>query len=117
MCGRVTLLAFVVVLSALNGTVAARAQGLPPGKGREIVETRCTQCHGTDVIRAQGRSPEEWNETVSRMVAGGTTLSDVEFETVLTYLSAALGPGSPAIAKPTAAPLSNAPASTPVRSR
>lgn len=70
---------------------AAAAQDLPPGEGRELVQTACSQCHGSDVIVAQRHTPDEWKEVVSRMIGNGASLDDNQYVTVLKYLSTALG--------------------------
>ena len=39
---------------------------LPDGPGKEIILNTCTQCHDLFRIKANRRSPEEWEETLSR---------------------------------------------------
>lgn len=96
---RLTLIA-AALLGGLSAAGASAAQDLPPGAGREVVQTACTQCHGSDVIAAQGHTEEEWKEVLARMIGNGASLDDNQFVTVLNYLSTALGPAG--AAKPTA---------------
>ena len=113
MWSRVPLFAALALLAALGGPVGANAQALPPGAGKTIVETRCTQCHGLDLIVAQRLSPQGWKEIIFRMIEGGAVVSDAELKSVQTYLSTALGPGASnatvAPERPRPAPASAAP--------
>ena len=70
----------------------ARAQELPEGQGRALVQSACTQCHGIDVIVRQRRSREDWTDVVSRMVGNGAELSDEDYNQVVQYLAMNLGP-------------------------
>lgn len=69
-----------------------RAHGpLPNGPGKEIVLNTCTQCHDLFRIKANRRSPEEWEETLVSMLNEGAMLNDEEFARVLRYLSRNFG--------------------------
>ena len=72
----------------------AIAQGLPPGDGRDVVQTACTACHGIDVIVSQRHTPDEWRDVVSEMAGNGASLTDDQFAAVVKYLSTALAPQS-----------------------
>jgi cytochrome c5 len=73
--------------------VAQPATALPPGDGRDIVATACTQCHALTVILAMRDGPIGWKRHVYHMVLRGAQLSPREAETVLAYLDANFGPG------------------------
>src|SRR5579872_7179408 len=85
-----------VVAAGLFGAIVsaapAIAQELPPGDGRDVVQSVCTQCHGIDVIVSQRRTPDEWKDVVSEMAGNGASLTDDQFATVVKYLSTALAP-------------------------
>ncbi len=91
-------LLFLLCMS--SGMIAAAAVSqaidLPEAPGKQQVLDSCTRCHGVDVIIAQPRSPDEWTEVVSIMVGHGTVLTDAEYDRILAYLSANLGPKEPA---------------------
>jgi len=70
--------------------VIAGGMTLPDAPGRAQVIESCMQCHGVDVILARPRSPEEWSQTVSQMIGYGAILTDDQYQTVVTYLSANL---------------------------
>jgi cytochrome c5 len=69
-----------------------RAHGpLPDGPGKEIILNTCTQCHDLFRIKANRRSPEEWEETLISMLNEGAMLNDEEFARVHQYLSKNFG--------------------------
>jgi mono/diheme cytochrome c family protein len=71
----------------------ARAQGaLPPGEGRDLMATACSQCHPLNVIRSMREGPEGWKRHVYNMVTRGAQLNAREADTVVTYLAANFGP-------------------------
>lgn len=71
---------------------ASVAQELPPGDGRDTVQSACTACHGIDVIVSQRHTLDEWRDVVSQMVGNGASLTDDQFATVVKYLSTTLTP-------------------------
>ncbi|MEE8178341.1 MAG: hypothetical protein V3T65_10140 [Acidobacteriota bacterium] len=73
---------------------AVQAQ-FPEGKGKEIVEMVCGQCHGLNNISDARRTLEEWESVVSDMVARGAPLLIDEIDTVSEYLVKNFGPQSP----------------------
>ena len=64
---------------------------LPDGPGKEVVLNTCTQCHDLFRIKANRRSPEEWEETLISMLNEGAPLSDEAFGVVHAYLSKNFG--------------------------
>lgn len=64
---------------------------MPDGPGKEIVLNTCTMCHDLFRIKANRRSPEEWEETLVTMLNEGAPLSDEEFARVHQYLSRNFG--------------------------
>ena len=100
---RVALIA-VVMVGGMPFAGASVAQELPPGDGRDVVQTACTACHGVDVIVSQRHAPDEWSNVVSQMVGNGASLTDDQFATVVKYLSTALAPEGAAHAAPATAP-------------
>src|SRR5438876_7894530 len=75
----------------LNAQPAAGA--LPPGEGRDLLATACTQCHGLGTIMAMRDGPGGWKPLVYNMVLRGAPLTGPETETVIQYLTANFGPG------------------------
>ena len=85
-----------IVAAALLAAAPALAQpanALPPGDGRDIVATACTQCHPLTVILAMRDGPIGWKRHVYTMVMKGAQLTPHEADTVLAYLDTNFGPG------------------------
>jgi mono/diheme cytochrome c family protein len=100
-------------LAALCLAVAAplhaqTAPALPPGEGRDIVATACTQCHGLNTIVQIRDGSGGWRQFVNYMIMKGAQVSNSEADTVVQYLTANFGPNSPPAAG-TAAPAVLAP--------
>ena len=64
---------------------------LPDGPGKDVILNTCTQCHDLFRIKANRRSPEEWEETLISMLNEGAQLNDEEFARVHQYLSKNFG--------------------------
>jgi hypothetical protein len=62
-----------------TGTVALDAE--------ELVNERCTFCHGVDRVYKAGLSPAGWGDTIDRMVARGAWLNEAERDAVIEYLA------------------------------
>jgi cytochrome c5 len=82
-------------------TAHARAQGappaaLPPGEGRDVLATACSQCHALNVIKSMREGPTGWKRHVHNMVTRGAQLSAHEADTVIAYLATNFGPAAPA---------------------
>lgn len=94
------ILAFCTLALAIVNTVPGRAQGtLPPGEGRDLMATACSQCHALNVIRSMREGAEGWKRHVHNMVTRGAQLNAREADMVVAYLAANFGPaGTPASA-------------------
>ncbi len=84
----------------------AFAQGaLPPGEGRDLLATACSQCHPLNVIRSMREGAEGWKRHVYNMVTRGAQLNAREAAMVVAYLAANFGPTTQAAsATPVALP-------------
>jgi len=72
--------------------VPAPAQDdLPAGKGKEILENTCTECHGLDKVLSQLRTERQWREIAVRTRSKGATMSDDELKTLVEYLAQNFG--------------------------
>jgi cytochrome c5 len=84
---------------AIAAVPVARAQGaLPPGEGRDVLATACSQCHNLNVIMAMREGPAGWKRHVYNMVTRGAQLNPREADTVIAYLAANFGPTAPGAA-------------------
>ena len=103
-----------LVLGAAMPLRAQTASALPPGEGRELVATACSQCHTLNVIMAGRDGPVGWKKHVYNMVLRGAQLTPREADTVIEYLVTNFGPSAPAA---TAAALPSGPGKELVETR
>ena len=77
---------------ALLAAFALQAQDLPAGKGKDILENNCSECHGADSVTALHQSRSGWAGLVDDMIAKGAQLTPDQITTVVDYLTANFGP-------------------------
>jgi quinohemoprotein ethanol dehydrogenase len=66
--------------------------GMPPERGRDLIQKLCSTCHRPTVL-TRFRQPEEgWRETVRAMVSRGMGGTPEEHDVVVRYLTRYLGP-------------------------
>jgi mono/diheme cytochrome c family protein len=99
--------------SLLIPAVGASAQssgGLPDGPGKALAAENCSSCHGIELVTAQRRTSEEWKDVVNRMISNGDTLTEEQYNEVVTYLATYLGkdPASGAVPASASAASDNA---------
>ena len=96
------------LLVGVSGAVYAqgRAPELPPGRGRELAQSICgTACHDTTPLVMKRDGESGWRKNVERMVVQkGAHIFPEELETLVRYLSTALGPGTVPMGTPGALP-------------
>jgi competence ComEA-like helix-hairpin-helix protein len=78
-------LCFLISFGALAR--AARAQDLPEGKGKDLVEQVCIGCHGLEVIAGQRATSKGWSGIVDNMIQRGATATPEEIHTIVEYLA------------------------------
>lgn len=67
---------------------------LPPGPGKAVVGTVCSECHSLNNIRRQRLSRDEWSSEVSDMLDRGAKADDDQVGTILDYLTQNFGVNS-----------------------
>lgn len=104
MSGRRVVLSFlvvglVIVCLAVACGGAQEEPAAPPAEepgvdlsGEELLQARCTQCHGLDRVEAASKTEAEWEDTVERMIGLGAELTDAETQTLVEYLAETYGP-------------------------
>jgi hypothetical protein len=96
------LTAFVLLFAAVNVGVISKYSQLEriptapvPAEGlasayfveHALIGTKCTRCHGIDIVIEAEKTPDEWEKTVKRMQAKDPDwLSDVETAEIITAL-------------------------------
>jgi hypothetical protein len=84
------------VLLVVAGVVALIVTaGCSQPSAQELVEERCAVCHSLSVVETAQKTPQEWEETVNRMIEKGARLNDQEAEDVVDYLSETYGAEAP----------------------
>jgi mono/diheme cytochrome c family protein len=64
---------------------------LPAGAGMDVVDTRCSLCHGIDRVVAVKRTRTQWTNIMTRMLYLGAPLTPDQGKTVIDYLSTNFG--------------------------
>ncbi len=82
-------------LAALAAAGAALAQGPAPAFAQDpsmvaLVQQDCVGCHAIETVTGKGRTPEEWQEVIDRMVDHGMNASEVDLAQIKTYLAKTL---------------------------
>jgi competence protein ComEA len=68
-------------------SVAASAQSLPEGSGKELVEVICSSCHSTERIAAQHKTKPQWQDKVLEMLQEETDVTQAERDRIVEYLA------------------------------
>jgi virginiamycin B lyase len=64
------------------------AQDLPPGNGKEMVQTICGGCHDlTPITDSVGFSKEDWNTVVEAMISMGASIKPEQIAVITDYLA------------------------------
>src|SRR4051812_20234030 len=72
----------------LSITLPALAQNeLPEGNGKDVVAAQCTQCHQLNRVTRAGYTREEWQRTLTSMVAYGAKLTPDQIAVMTDYLA------------------------------
>jgi cytochrome c5 len=82
-------LAFVL---ALLSTASLTAQQLPPGPGADVLKSKCTICHESDIITSQKLSLTGWTNSVNKMVRWGSQITPEERAVLQPYLAMHFAP-------------------------
>jgi competence ComEA-like helix-hairpin-helix protein len=84
---------FVIFISGVAAVILTASQGgdLPDGKGKDVLQRMCTNCHGLDQVTANRYSKKYWGSVVDDMVSRGAEGSDQDINAVISYLSRNFG--------------------------
>jgi hypothetical protein len=63
------------------------AQEFPDGPGKEILTTKCAQCHSPNIVRTFAHTAEEWHDVVFTMNDQGADITDEEMPVLVAYLA------------------------------
>jgi hypothetical protein len=89
-------IAVAAIAAACAGALAAMgpalAQGLPNGKGKELVQMACLDCHDLSPITGGAYSRAQWDTIVRTMADMGANLKREDIPIVVEYLAASFPP-------------------------
>ncbi len=80
-----------VVPFLISSCFLVQAQDLPEGKGKDVLESVCGACHGTDLVAARRATKEGWSYLVDDMVSRGASATNEQISTIIDYLAKNLG--------------------------
>lgn len=83
----------VIFISGVTAVILAASQddALPEGKGKEVLQRMCTNCHGLDQVTSARYSKKYWGSVVDDMVSRGAEGSDDDVNAVINYLARNFG--------------------------
>jgi mono/diheme cytochrome c family protein len=98
--GTVPICALAIALGstvalAQRGGGKAEANAFPDGPGKELLLSKCFQCHGPSMWMAQRQDRRAWESTLYRMVGRGALWTDDEIRTMAAYLANTYGKKTP----------------------
>lgn len=71
---------------------AAADSDLPDGKGKDIVENTCTDCHSLERIKAQRLDEDGWTAIMREMIETGASINPDDITVIVDYLTKNFGP-------------------------
>ena len=83
-----------LLLTFTDVRAAEQSGGLPEGPGRDLLMSKCFQCHSEGMWRDQRQDRRGWEAALYRMVGRGALWTEDEINTMASYLGSALGPQS-----------------------
>jgi hypothetical protein len=89
-----------LVLSGLLMASSALAQNASPAEAptpaanpaRDLLQSKCLQCHNDGIWRDQRQDARAWEATLYRMMGRGAVWSFDDIKTMASYLAADFGP-------------------------
>jgi uncharacterized protein YukJ len=84
---------YLLVSFLLLGSITfAAASDLPEGKGKDLVEDSCMDCHSLRRIKVQRLDAEGWNNILREMSENGAAIDPNDRKTIVEYLAKNFGP-------------------------
>jgi mono/diheme cytochrome c family protein len=77
----------VIFILVAIGCGPAATPTLDISKGKSVIESRCSTCHGLAQVQAAKNDLEGWQATVDRMVGRGAQLTPEQQQLVVKYLA------------------------------
>ena len=78
--------------SAQSAGTSEGAASLPDAPGKELLMSKCFQCHGDGMWKTLRQNKKAWEATIYPMVGRGALWTEQEISTMAQYLETVLGP-------------------------
>lgn len=72
--------------------LGTKFHALPPGAGKERVESSCFPCHSADMLVQQRLTEKQWTAAVDKMIRWGAVVKDSDKPALVAYLFKHFGP-------------------------
>lgn len=76
---------------ALAQKAAKAGPAFPDGPGRDVLTSKCFQCHGPNMWIVQRQDRRAWEATLYRMVGRGALWTEDDIKAMADYLGTAYG--------------------------
>jgi mono/diheme cytochrome c family protein len=87
------LVVTTLIVACAGGEEPTEVPVPPPGvTGADLLQERCTACHGLNRVEGESETQAEWEATVERMREYGAELTDEEAQMLVDYLVENYGP-------------------------
>jgi len=83
----VDLRIFVLATALAAAAISSRAEGLPDGPDKDLVEAICSECHTTERIAAQQLTKTQWADKVLEMLQEAPDVKQSERDRIVEYLA------------------------------
>jgi hypothetical protein len=94
-------LAFSSMALAQDNTGKTASATAPANPARDLVVSKCLQCHSDNIWRDQRQDARAWEAALYRMLARGAVWTGEDIKTMSGYLATDFGPNSPRAATTT----------------
>ena len=83
------VIALLISQPALAQRKPAAAVGFPDAPGKEVLVTKCFQCHSPNMWTDQRQDRRAWESTLYRMIGRGALWTEEEIKAMADYLGKA----------------------------
>jgi cytochrome c553 len=77
----------IFVLASANLPAAEQSVALPDGPGKDLLMSKCFQCHNEGMWKDQRQDRRRWQAALYRMVGRGALWTEDEINTMASYLA------------------------------
>ena len=78
------------LLAFLQDTEVELVEAMPEDEGKELVTSLCVGCHSLGSVVSNGKSEEQWRDTINNMISRVPRFLMMRVETILVYLTQTL---------------------------